>query len=1065
MKIRQKLVMGFLGTASLVGIASLICLNSSQKALQESIGDSSVSLAVETIDKIDREIYHALEELQIYSTDLTLQQVASESNRQFSILQNIEEYIDKNNAEWLSTPAGIITPLVDVLLNNPLSKELKEKIDFHSTKHSNDYFIEAFITNRYGANIASTQRTSDYRQNDEEWWQKAYAEGLYVGEAEFDESSGVYSIPIAIKICDKETNFIGVIKVILNINETIEIITNMKENSKYRSARFTLLNKDGKAIFVEDEFSFLEDLSNSTFFRQMTGLKGYFLRKSGERHGQSQLMAYARSSGYNDYQGLGWILAIEYDSAELFAPVIRLRNIILGTSLILGAIGVIPGLLISQHISRPLSKLIVAINKIAKGEHNITIEAKGNDEIGQLADAFNQMVIHRKKTEDALGISQGKLNAMLRAIADDIALIDKNLNILWTNDVAKEIFGEDIIGKKCYEAYHQRNRPCEPYPCPTLKAFQDGKIHQYESQATDKYGKIRYFHTIANVAMRDVDEKPCAVLEICRDITERKYTEEALRLSEQKYSALVQQSPDAIISLDKTGNFLSFNPAAERQSGFSSNEVLGRHFAKIDILAKESRSKAIEEFGLILMGTDRPPFMLTIMRKDQTYLHMEANARLIKEKEHNAWIQVTLRDITERKQAEDRLEKINTCLLSLGSDFVENANRITALLGELLGANCTFYNCLEDEMLYLTAYWHASANYTPLDKTEGHFCHDVIQKGDNDVCVIRDLQNSPYQSDLYVSTYGLKTYIGQLVKSNGNNHGILSALFTNDFDPSADEKKIIGILASALRGEEERRMAEQELDKLNKDLESANHELTRANKELQEFAYITAHDLKTPLRAIGTLVDWISTDYADTFDEEGRKQARLLVEKAEQMSALIDDILQYSRLGQEGQLKRQVDLNQLVSEMITGIAPPDNIQITIKNNLPVLMCDKTQITQIFQNLVSNAIKYIDKPEGHIEIYCVDQEGFWKFGVSDNGPGIEDKYFDKIFQIFQTLAPRNGTENTGIGLSIVKKLVELNKGKVWIESTVSQGTTFFFTLPKSLVLGKYISKTALASELG
>ncbi|MFH1716037.1 MAG: PAS domain S-box protein, partial [Planctomycetota bacterium] len=611
---------------------------------------------------------------------------------------------------------------------------------------------------------------------------------------------------------------------------------------------------------------------------------------------------------------------------------------------------------------------------------------------------------------------------------------------------------------------HRRNRPCEPYPCPTLKAFQDGKVHQYESQVTDKTGRTRHFHTVANVALRDTDEKPTAVLEICREITERKRTEEALRLSERKYSDLVQQSPDAIISLDKTGNFLSFNPAAERLSGFSTKDVLGRHFAKIGIIAKESRPNAIKELGLILMGTDRPPFELTIMRGDKTRLFMEANARLIKQKGRNTWIQVTLRDITERKQAEDRLEKINTCLLSLGSDFIENANRITALLGELLGASCTMYNCIQNGMLCSTSYWNASSDYTPQDKPNGHICYDVIQGGDTEVCVIRDLQSSPYaRSDPNVLTYGLKTYVGQLVKSNGNHHGTLCALFTKDFDPSADEKKIIGILASALRGEEERRMAEQKLERLNVDLESANLELTRANKELQEFAYITAHDLKTPLRAMGTLADWISTDYADTFDEEGRKQVRLLVEKAEQMSALIDDILQYSRLGQEYQQKRQVDLNQVISDMIAGIAPSENIEISIRNELPVLVCDKTQIVQVFQNLVSNAIKYMNKPEARIEIGCVEEDGFWKFSVSDNGPGIDEKYFGKIFKIFQTLAPRHGTESTGIGLSIVKKLVELNKGKVWVESIVGRGSTFFFTLPKSPVLQEAAAEAASASE--
>jgi signal transduction histidine kinase len=245
----------------------------------------------------------------------------------------------------------------------------------------------------------------------------------------------------------------------------------------------------------------------------------------------------------------------------------------------------------------------------------------------------------------------------------------------------------------------------------------------------------------------------------------------------------------------------------------------------------------------------------------------------------------------------------------------------------------------------------------------------------------------------------------------------------------------------------ERRKAEDSLDKLNRDLESANLELTRTNKELQEFAHVAAHDLKTPLRAIGTLADWIAADYADKFDEEGKEQVRLLVTKAKQMTALIDDILHYSSAGQSIQKSQHVDLNVIASQVISGIAPPEHIEVTAEKELPTIVCKKTHVTQILQNLLGNAIKYMDKARGHIRIGCVEQEDFWKFSVADNGPGIDARYFEKIFEIFQTLAPRDGVESTGIGLSIVKKLVELNNGRVWLESQVGKGSTFFFTLPK------------------
>ena len=243
------------------------------------------------------------------------------------------------------------------------------------------------------------------------------------------------------------------------------------------------------------------------------------------------------------------------------------------------------------------------------------------------------------------------------------------------------------------------------------------------------------------------------------------------------------------------------------------------------------------------------------------------------------------------------------------------------------------------------------------------------------------------------------------------------------------------------------RQAEEELEKLNEDLGSAVRELNQANKELKEFALVTAHDLKAPLRAIGTLADWLSKDYADKFDEQGKEKIGMLVKRSVQMSALIDDILRYSRVGHDDAKKEQVDFNTVLSEVIAGIAPPENIEITIENELPVLMCERTQILQVFQNLLSNAVKYMDKPSGQIKIGCLEQDAFWKFNVTDNGPGIEKKNFERIFKLFQTLSPGDGVENTGIGLSIVKKIVELNGGSVSVESEVGKGSTFIFTLPK------------------
>ncbi len=233
-------------------------------------------------------------------------------------------------------------------------------------------------------------------------------------------------------------------------------------------------------------------------------------------------------------------------------------------------------------------------------------------------------------------------------------------------------------------------------------------------------------------------------------------------------------------------------------------------------------------------------------------------------------------------------------------------------------------------------------------------------------------------------------------------------------------------------------------------LEATVQQLSLANRELQEFAYITAHDLKSPLRAIGGLAGLISNDYADKLDQQGKRYLDILVQRTERMSKLISGVLRYSKLGMVDSPKKPVKTDEVVREAIYEAAPPENIQVTIENQLPVLIGDRTQILQIFQNLISNAVKYMDKPQGMIKVGCIEEDNFWKFSVADNGPGIDEKYHEKIFKIFQTLTRRDELENTGIGLSLVRKIVELYKGKVWVESKVGQGSTFFFTLLKEKV---------------
>jgi len=261
-------------------------------------------------------------------------------------------------------------------------------------------------------------------------------------------------------------------------------------------------------------------------------------------------------------------------------------------------------------------------------------------------------VTARKRAEESLKASEGKLNAMLQSISDHMSMMDKDLNILWANDMATRMFGDDIIGKKCYEVYHGRQNPCEPFPCLTLKAFQDGKVHEHDTQVVDKDGNTRYFHCNANVALRDLEGKSTAVLEISRDVTDQKRVEQALRKSENSYRAVVENAAEGIIvAQDQTLQFV--NPAALSMFGYSKEELLTRPF--IEFIHPDHRDWTMGIHIKRLKGEEVPlVYELKVLDKKGNTIWLENNGILIEWGDKPATLNF-LRDVTERKKAEQAI--------------------------------------------------------------------------------------------------------------------------------------------------------------------------------------------------------------------------------------------------------------------------------------------------------------------------------------------------------------------------------------------------------------------------
>ncbi|HYG35169.1 MAG TPA: ATP-binding protein, partial [Clostridia bacterium] len=227
----------------------------------------------------------------------------------------------------------------------------------------------------------------------------------------------------------------------------------------------------------------------------------------------------------------------------------------------------------------------------------------------------------------------------------------------------------------------------------------------------------------------------------------------------------------------------------------------------------------------------------------------------------------------------------------------------------------------------------------------------------------------------------------------------------------------------------------------------AEEAVRAANRELNDFATIVSHDLKSPLRGVATLAKWMQSDYADKLDEEGRENLADIVKRVSRMDRMIDGILQYSRLGRTDEKSESVALAELVSTVVEDLHPPEHVHIQVASGLPVLQGEPVRLRQLFQNLIANAIKYGDKPRTEIQVGWADAGGEWQFSVADNGPGIEQRHFERIFKMFQTLAPKDKTDSTGVGLALVKRIVDRAGGRVWVESCLGVGSTFYFTWPK------------------
>jgi len=477
----------------------------------------------------------------------------------------------------------------------------------------------------------------------------------------------------------------------------------------------------------------------------------------------------------------------------------------------------------------------------------------------------------------------------------------------------------------------------------------------------------------------------------------------------EKYLRQIKQSIETmklgVCISDVTGKILYVNPAQAEMHGYDADELLGKNSSLFtsNILREEIDINQIKEWqGNIRRSSN--------IRKDKVIFPVQLISDLVRdENDKIIAIVTTCEDITKRSHDEEALKSSE-----------ENFRRIFDNIQDI------YYEVDIDGII---------KEISPsIDTITNHSRESLIGKPMN------DLYANTRQRDIFLRALKKEEKVHDyeiMIRGKEEDTQVPCSVTAKlILDDSGLPLKIIG----SMRNITARKKIEEEQQQVMKDLK-------QANKELRDFAYVTSHDLKSPLRAINTLANWLYLDYADKFDDKAKEQMNLLLGRVERMHHLIEAIFQFSSLGSYQGKKEEVDLNNIVDGVIKKLAPPDNIYIRIDQELPTISYEKERIEQVFEHLISNAVQFINKPDGKVDIGCVEEENEWQFYVRDNGPGIEKKYFDQIFEMFKTLQSRDELETSGIGLTIVKKIIEMNDGKVWLESKVKVGSTFFFTVPK------------------
>jgi signal transduction histidine kinase len=370
-------------------LASLALFSSvtSRNAIAEGVGLASEAVAESLSSAMDKIIYLRGHEIVTAMNGFEVVEWISESNAEFDAMEDPQEYIDQMDENWTSTPLDVVPEFMETILENNISLMLKAQFLEHYTyEHGVQVFAEILVTNKYGALTAATDRTTDFRQDDESWWHSVQEAELRISDVLYDESSASYGVCACTSVRNSAGESIGVAKAVINILSVAKDIE--LTNLGYDTSELKVVAPDGTMIFSSRAYVILQNVSSSPFFEDAVGERGHFSVREGN---EDRLFSFATSTGYLEYEGHGWLVFLSYAEDEILGPATELRNRILTVAALALALGATVSVALSRSITGPITALEKAAQGMAKGDLNQKIAVSRKDELGELSEAFNDM--------------------------------------------------------------------------------------------------------------------------------------------------------------------------------------------------------------------------------------------------------------------------------------------------------------------------------------------------------------------------------------------------------------------------------------------------------------------------------------------------------------------------------------------------------------------------------------------------------------------------------------------------------------------------------------------------